>query len=69
MPDYYITLLHNPDAPTNYLVRDQPNELAARQFLADTIIGYDPGVEVDITETPITENSTYRYSNLGRFND
>jgi hypothetical protein len=69
MPDFYITLHYNPGIDTNYLVEDKPDQLAARQHLADNIIGYDPGVEVSITETPINTNPTYRYMNLGRFND
>ena len=69
MPDFLITLHYNPGIGKHYFVEEQPNERAARQHLADNIIGYDPGVEVSITETPINANPTYRFMTLGRFND
>ena len=67
MPDFLVTVKY--DTHAVYLVQDVSDHNAARKYVRETIILYDPGVPVEVTETPIDKNKTQRFSNLGGFKD
>ncbi len=68
MPNFLVTMLYDPGTPKSYIVEDAPDQRAARTFVRKNILGYDPGVEVEVTELPI-HNKAVKYSNLGGCND
>jgi len=68
MNSYLVTVKYEPGTPKTYLVQNVSNHDAARARVA-SIIGYDPGVPVEVVETPINKNKPVLYSNLGQSND
>jgi hypothetical protein len=69
MPTFLVTVCYDPGTPRAFLVENVADARAARDHVRENIIGYDPGVPVEIVETPITKNTVVRYSNLGRCMD
>ncbi len=67
MPNFLVTLLYNPGTPKSYAVEGVVDQCAARAHVL-RILGYDPGVSVEVIELPIY-NKPVRYSNLGGSND
>lgn len=66
MPNFLVSILYdNGPAPTHYIVENVQDHRAARKYVRTEIIGYDPGVWVEITQVPINENKPLRYPNLG----
>lgn len=69
MNKFLVTVVYDPGTPKSYVVEDVMDAREARAFVRDKIIGYDPGVAVEITQIPIHLNKTVRYSNLGGCHD
>ena len=68
MPNFLVTLLFDPGVPQLYVVENVADHRAARAHVRN-ILGYDPGVLVEVTQAPINDNNPVRYSNLGGSND
>ena len=68
MPDFLVTLKYNPGIPRSYLVENVATHDAARLKVYN-ILFYDPGVPVEVTQTPITKNEARQYPNLGGHNE
>jgi hypothetical protein len=68
MSTFLVTVNYNPGTPKTYVVENAADIYAARKHVLE-IIGYDPGVPVEITEAPINTNKPHRFSNLGRVAD
>ena len=68
MNKYLVTLKYDPGTPKSYLVEDVLDAREARAVVR-AILGYDPGVAVEVTPLPIHLNKPVRYSNLGGNHD
>lgn len=64
MPDFLVTVNYNPGKPVSYIVEGVATHEAARARVLE-ILRYDPGVPVEVTQTPININKPVRYSNFG----
>jgi len=68
MPSFFVEIKYDPGTPRAYAVENVADVQAARARVLE-IIGYDPGVPVEITELPINSGKVTRFSNLGRCMD
>lgn len=69
MPSFLVTLLYDPGTPKSYIVENVVDFWAARKHIRENVIGYDPGVPVEVTEVPVNKNKPHRFSNLGGATD
>jgi hypothetical protein len=65
MPTFLVSVLYDPGTPKHYVVENVADHRAARNHVRNNVIGYDPGVPVEVTEVPIHKNKPVRFSNLG----
>jgi hypothetical protein len=68
MTTYLVAVKYNPGLSKSYIVEGVNSHDQARARVVK-IIGYDPGVPVEVTEVPIDKNKPVRYQNLGAHND
>ena len=68
MTNYLVTVKYNPGTPKSYVVQDVNSHDEARAKVA-SIIGYDPGVPVEVLQAPVNKHKPVKYSNLGGSND
>lgn len=69
MPNFLVTVKYDPGTPKSYIVENVADVRAARKHVRENVIGYDPGVPVEVTECPIHLNKPHKFSNLGGSND
>jgi hypothetical protein len=68
MPSFLVEVQYNPGTPRSFAVENVADARVARARVLE-IIGYDPGVPVEITQLPINSGTVTRFSNLGRCMD
>jgi hypothetical protein len=68
MSNFLVTVKYDPGVPKSYAVQNVQDARSARAHVLG-ILGYDPGVPVEVTRLPIHKNKVHRFSNLGRCMD
>jgi hypothetical protein len=69
MPQYLVAVVYHENKPrmspwSKFYLVEAKNVYDARR-VARELHGYDPGVPVEVTETPINENKTQHFLSLG----
>jgi hypothetical protein len=61
--NFLVTVQYDPGTPKTYTVEGVPDARAARTHVREHVLGYSPGVPVEVRE--LNTAKVHRFSNLG----